>query len=98
MGPSRDDSQTVSVIERFIFEILYLVKSREFLNYIRQHYLSLLTQRLHVSTHQSVIFTQQTKSLVLCARWDPSRFTLEKHIKSVLKLSPCSKCKLFLFG
>jgi len=40
--------------------------------------------RLHVSTDQSVIFrpTLKTKSLVLCARWDPNMFTLIKYIKS----------------
>ena len=39
MRPLRDDSQTVSVFGRFIIEILYLVKDREFLELSRNCHL-----------------------------------------------------------
>jgi len=69
-------------IERRHHEVLELMYNK--INHTRQHYLFYLHIRLHVSTHQSVILrpTLHTKSLVLCAHWDPNMFRVIKYIKS----------------
>ena len=75
IGRNDNDVDSYMIILPFLYNKI---------NFIRQHYLFYYYIRLHVSTHQSVIFrpTEQTKSLALCAYWDPDMFTLMKYIKS----------------
>jgi len=56
-----DCTRKFSVVESCIIQLIIYVSTS-----------FLFIHRLHVSTHQSVIFrpTLQTKSLVLCAHWD----------------------------